>query len=131
MEFYSVEVQDVSFPDFELLLSGVAYEGAEIIEGKIVELMNEPKSGDTYKHRDGTVREASAAGEAPGINSKDLVGSFDVIELSMLEAQVNTDVEHGNILQEKRDRPFTDPAIEKAMPEIIELIENRIEDEWR
>ncbi len=131
MDFYLVETQDVSFPGFSLLLSGIAYEGAEIIHGKIVELMKEPKTGNPYKHRDGTVREASAEGEAPGIDSEDLVTSFDVIELSMSEAQINTDIFYANILQEKRDRFFTDPAIELAMPEIEELIGNRIEDEWQ
>lgn len=131
MDFYSVETRDVSFPGFGLLLSGIAYEGAEIIRGKIVELMKEPKTGNPYKHRDGTVREASAEGEAPGINSEDLVGSFDVIELSMTEAQINTDIFYGNILQEKRERLFTDPAVELAMPEIVEKIEDRIEQEWR
>lgn len=128
---FIVEVKFSGFVDMDAILEGVAYECAEIIEDKIVELMKQPKHGKPYKHRDGIKRPASAVGEAPGIDSEDLVGSFDVIALSMHEAQINTDVEHGNILQEKRDRPFTEPAIELAVPEIIELIEKRVEDEWR
>lgn len=129
--YFSIEAEFEPFPDIDLVLSGVAYEGAEIIHEKIVDLMNEPKTGRPYKHKDGSVRPASDEGEAPGINSKDLVGSFDVIELSALAAQIYSDIEHGHILEEKRNRPFTEPAIEAALPKITELIENRIEDEWR
>lgn len=119
------------FLSLDDVLSGVALESAEIVETKIVELMKEPKSGNPYKHIDGSIRPASAEGEAPGINSEDLIGSFDVIALSSLEAQINSDVEHGTILQEKRNRPFTDPAIERAMPEIEDLIGDRVEERWR
>lgn len=128
---FIVEVKFPGFVDLDEVLAGVAYEGAEIIEKKIVGLMHEPKHGNPYKHRDGTIRPASAVGEAPGIDSMDLVGSFDVIALSTLEAQIYSDIEYGNILQEKRDRPFTEPAVEAAMPEIVELIENRVEEKWR
>ncbi|MET0754057.1 MAG: hypothetical protein ABWZ66_11815 [Pyrinomonadaceae bacterium] len=129
MEFLA-EVRFEPFPDIELVLAGVAYEGAEVIHEKIRGLMEAPKTGNDYKHVDGTIRPASAIGEAPGINSKDLVGSFDVIQLDMLSAQIYSDIHYGNILQEKRDRPYTEPAIELAMPEIITLIENRIESGW-
>ncbi|HEY0428993.1 MAG TPA: hypothetical protein VGC76_14525 [Pyrinomonadaceae bacterium] len=133
MSFFSAEVQFNPFAvvDVDVMLAGVAYEGAEIIHEKIVGLMNEPKHGNPYKHRDNTVRPASEEGEAPGINSKDLVGSFDVIALSMDEAQINSDIDYGNILQEKRDRPFTEPAVELAIPEIAEKVEGRMEEEWR
>ena len=111
-------------------LSGEALKGAETIQEKIVELMNEPKHGNEYKHKDNTVRPASAAGEAPGIDSKDFVDSFESIELSLLEAEVNSDVEYGNFLQEERERFFTEPAIERALPEIVESVEDKIETEW-
>lgn len=128
---FTLQADFEPFPDIDRILSGLAEEGAEIIHKNIVDSMNEPKSGNPYKHKDGSVREASAEGESPGVDSKDLVGSFDVIALSTLEAQINSDIEYGNILQEKRSRPFTEPAVEKAMPEITDLIEDRFETEWR
>ncbi len=130
MEF-SVEVKFEPFIDIDDVLSGVAVEGAEIIESKIKGLMQEPKSGKPYKHRDGGVRPASSEGEAPGIDSTELVNSFEIVALSAMEAEINSDVEHGAILQEKRNRPFTEPAIEQAMPEIVDLIEERIEQGWQ
>lgn len=128
---FSAEVRFEPFLDIDDALEGVTLEGAEIIQEKIVELMNEPKSGNPYKHKDGSVRPASAVGEAPGIDSRELVDSFEAVALSTLEAEVTSEVEHGSILQEKRGRPFTEPAIEKAEPEIVELIGDRIEQRWR
>src|SRR3954471_23243003 len=122
-----VEAKFDPFIDIEKILEGAAFEGAEIIEGNIRALMNEPKTGTPYRHVDGTVRNASAEGEAPGINSKDLVGSFDVIELSLLEAQIYSeiaDLGYGAILEEKRSRQFTEPAIELSEPEIEKLVED-------
>jgi len=57
MDFF-VEVRFEPFLDIDDVLSGAAEEGAEIIREKIVELMNEPKSGNPYKHKDGGVRPA-------------------------------------------------------------------------
>ena len=135
---FLLEAKFSPFLDFEDVLSGVALEGAEIIETKIGELMREPKTGKPYRHQDGTVRPASAAGEAPGIDSKDFVGSFEAIALSTVEAQLYSEIGdsdsingYGGVLEDYKNRPFTEPAIERAMPEIIDLIEKRIESEWR
>lgn len=48
-----VEVKFEPFADIDLVLAGVAYEGAEIIHENIVDSMNEAKHGRPYKHLDG------------------------------------------------------------------------------
>lgn len=69
--------------------------GAAYIEGQIRALMEEPKSGRMYgKHR------ASAPGEAPAVESNNLIGSITVIKLeSALEAIIGTPVEYGLYLE--------------------------------
>lgn len=126
-----VEVPFNPFVDIGQVLSGVPYEGAEIIEGNIRKLMELPKHGNPYKHQDGTVRPASAEGEAAGIDSKDLVGSYESIELSLVEAYVYSeiaDIGHGGYLEEKRDRPVTMPAVEMSEPEIEKLVKERLKE---
>lgn len=116
---------------FDDATAGTMLDGAEMIVEKIVELMHEPKHGNPYKHKDGTVRNASAEGEAPGIDSEDLVGGFDVIEVTILEAQVNNDVEHGRILQDYFNRPFVGPASDAVEGKIIALVQKTAEEKWR
>lgn len=131
MDGLQVYVRFDPFLSFDEMLGGTMETAADYIVDEMLELMREPKSGRPYKHKDGAVRPASAEGEAPGIDSGDFSGGFDVISLSLLESQINNDVAHGYILEEKRNRLFTEPAIENAMPRIVDLIEETIEQKWR
>lgn len=119
--------EPVSLSDIQ---DGLAFEASEIIHQNIVDSMNEPKHGKPYKHQDGSIRPASAEGEAPGIDSKDLVGSFDVIAVSATEGQIYSDIAYLEFL-EARNRPTIQPAIDKAEPEIAELVKKKVEEKWR
>lgn len=128
---FSIEVKFSPFADIDSVLSGVAFEAVGIINEKISDLMLAPKTGRTYRRNNGTTYTASDTGEAPAVKESQLINSFEEIALSTLEAQLESEVEYGDILQEKRDRPFTEPAVKEAMPEITELVEDRIQRAWR
>jgi len=124
------------FDDPDVLMIGVMDESAELVIDHIEKLMKKPKTGRFY----GTHR-ASAPGEAPAITGDSppkthLIDLFDVQNVDSLSAMVVNELgvegegHYGYILQEHRNRPFSEEAVENAWPEIEELIEDRI-DRWQ
>lgn len=128
---FTVAIEYEPFPDLEEVLSGFPLEAANLIGERIVDLMHEPKSGNTYTSRKtGKPHQASAPGEAPAVETTNLVDSFQTEELEDLSAELFSEVIYGAILEDKRDRPFSEPAIERALPDIEEDIFERIESGW-
>lgn len=128
---FSVTTKYDPFPDLETVLSGFPLEAANIVGEKIVDLMHEPKSGKTYKSRKtGKQHTASAPGEAPAIDTENLVSSFQSNDLRDLTAELFSEVAYGAILEDKHNRAFSEPAIDLALPKIETNVLQRIEDAW-
>lgn len=128
---FTVAIEYEPFPDLADALSGFPFEAANIIGERIVDLMHEPKSGRIYKSRKtGKEHQASAPGEAPAIDTENLVNSFEPEQLEDLTAELFSEVFYGAILEDKRDRPFSEPAIERALPDIEEDVLERFENAW-
>lgn len=93
-----------------------------------IELMQMPKSGRTYK-RGSKSHQASAPGEAPAIDTGNLVNSIEVKHPKKLLATVGpSDVEYAAVLEFGSEdgkiaaRPFMSPAAEKARPKFIQAL---------
>jgi hypothetical protein len=72
----------------------------------------EPKSGNV-RRSDGHI--ASARGEAPAVDTGFLTNSILTEMTGPLEGLVTVGAEYGFFLEEMLDRPFVEPAIDKAI----------------
>lgn len=69
--------------------------------GQVQKSMQPPKSGEVYgNHR------ASAPGEAPAIDSSQLVNSIQFVKTGRLTGKVFTNVKYAEILEVQKNRPF-------------------------
>lgn len=96
--------------------------------------MAEPKSGRLYprgRDADGEIsyHQASAAGEAPAIDSGHLVNSVSIAELSTLEAVVGTNIEYAAYLEHGTRRMAARPAWEPAAERAGQTLESLLTEE--
>lgn len=82
------------------------------IEREMKESMAAPKHG-AIRRRDG--HQASAKGEAPAIDTGFLLNSIQTEMQSPTFGLVTVSAEYGWILDTLRERPFVEPAIDKAI----------------
>jgi HK97 gp10 family phage protein len=99
----------------------VVRETAQAIAMEAQASMRGPKSGRLYgEHR------ASAPGEAPAIQSGELVGSVRPEMVGEQEAIVGADADYVGMLEygtlEMAARPFMTPAAERARPKFTEAM---------
>lgn len=84
--------------------------------------MHAPKSGEVYQ-RGEKYHRASAPGEAPAVDTGNLVGSLDQVMQTPLRgvlfvtAEYAPGLEYGTVNMEPR--PFMTPAAERARPEFL------------
>lgn len=99
------------------------------IEAGAKQSMKGPKSGATYK-RGSKSHQASAPGEAPAIDTGNLVNSIQT-DVQGLRAEVGTAVEYALYLEygtsKMAARPFLGPAAEAVRPSLIQAMESLLE----
>lgn len=106
------------------LIDGIEADAAPIIkevtfgiETEMKLSMAEPKTGNVYV-RKGRVHRASAKGEAPAVDYGFLLNSIKADMRSPLQGVVSIGAEYGYILDQLKDRPFVEPAIEKTLERV-------------
>lgn len=96
----------------------VVVKTAATIEAEAKISMTGKKSGRIYRVRGGIEHQASAPGEAPAVETANLITSIAVVQESDLRAIVGTSVEYGLHLEfgtsRMGPRPWLGPAFEKA-----------------
>lgn len=96
-------------------------EVAFAIEAEMKLLMTGPKSGREYRQKGGIIHQASAPGEAPAVDTSNLIGSIDTRIISDSEAVISIPVEYAEALEfgaPKRGlapRPFVRPAVDGVL----------------
>ncbi len=75
----------------------------------------------------GKVSIASAEGEAPATDTAKLVNSIKLIPREGLNAEVLADAKYSSILEEDRNRPFMQPAVDKEVPKMVSNIDKILE----
>lgn len=73
------------------------------------------------------IRQASASGEAPATDTGLLVNSIKARRVGRLDAEVTAGAEYAEILEERRNRPFFGPAVEKVEGRVEEIVRQAIE----
>jgi hypothetical protein len=105
---------------------------AQDIRSDITEQMQGPKSGRVYARSGGKSHQASAPGEAPAVDFGALVGSVQVEQTSMLNANVYSNMEYAPLLEfgtmHMAARPAWIPAAERAFPPFVEAFKQLIMD---
>lgn len=69
---------------------------------------------------------ASAEGEAPANDLGGLANSIQASRKSEKETQVNIGKGYGQILEEKRNRPFAKPAVENVIDRIPDIVMDEV-----
>jgi hypothetical protein len=83
---------------------------ASYFRGQVIRSMYAPKTGKTYpKTQQNTPHVSSARGEAPAVDTSNLVRSIELRKLSKLVAKVFTNVEYAPYLESNLDRYFMSP----------------------
>lgn len=86
------------------------------------EMMKEPKTGRVYPKLDGGLHQASAAGEAPAVDTGKLVGSLST-ELKQLTGYVYTETDYSAYLEfgtsQMMKRPYFTPASQLVWPDFV------------
>lgn len=98
--------------------------GVLFLGGQVKAKMAEPKTGRMY----GTHR-ASAPGEAPAVDSSNLIGSITEIFPSTLEGMVGTNVEYAIYLEQGTSRMAARPVWEKTRTESLPTLEQMLDAE--
>jgi hypothetical protein len=96
------------------------------VKERIQESMAEPKSGEVYG-----AHQASAPGEAPAIEDRELVESIEAVKVEAYTWNVQSDAEHAPILEyggvNMEARPFMGPAADATMPEFEESMKRLLD----
>lgn len=94
------------------------------IEARTKALMSGPKSGAFYERPQGKMHQASAPGEAPAIDTGNLINSIQTQMVSTYKGVVFTNAEYAPVLElggaHIAARPFFTPATAAAWPEFVE-----------
>ena len=94
------------------------------IESRTKALMSGPKSGAFYARPQGKMHQASAPGEAPAVDTGNLINSIQVQMVSTFRWMVFTNAEYAPVLElggaHIAARPFFTPATQAAWPEFVE-----------
>jgi phage gpG-like protein len=95
------------------------------IEARAKSSMAGAKSGRVYPHKGGKMHQASAPGEAPAIDTGNLVNSIQV-QVSGFTGIVYTNTEYAPVLEfggaKMAARPFFTPAATEAWPDFLEAM---------
>lgn len=75
------------------------------------------------------VRQASASGEAPANDTSNLVNGIRARRVARLVAETTASAEYAEILEERRNRPFFGPAVEKIEDRIEEIVSQAIDEQ--
>lgn len=108
----------------EKQLSPIVRKIATDIQAEIIRLMQLPKSGVTFKTRGGRSRQRSAPGEAPAIQTGNLVNSVaqGLTFPTPTTAELSIPPEYAQFLEEgtgrMRPRPFAAPAIKTVTDQL-------------
>jgi hypothetical protein len=116
---------DSKFPQLnaeaERLASRAVKHTAERIHRVTAEMMGEPKTGRVYPHGPTGLHQASSPGEAPAIETHQLVNSLKTEYLQPQQGYVYTETEYSVYLEfgtsRMAKRPFFGPAAQIAWPD--------------
>jgi phage gpG-like protein len=94
------------------------------IEGRTKAMMTGPKSGAYYERPNGRTHQASAPGEAPAVDTGNLINSIQTQMTGAMVGVVYTNAEYAPVLEfggaRMAARPFFTPATQAAWPEFLE-----------
>jgi hypothetical protein len=94
---------------------------AHAIEADVKTGMAEPKSGRTYRRKNGKTHQASAPGESPAIDDSNLANSVSVADVGETTKAVGASAEQAIPMElggaHTAPRPFLGPAFERAAPQ--------------
>lgn len=127
----TTKVKFTGFRNPEDVMDGVMLEAADIVIDNIEILMKSGKSGRIYGSH-----QASAEGEAPANWTGKLLSEFESDMIDSTSAIINNSLavegpgNYGYILQEHRNRPIIEPALEMSEKQIDKLIDDRIKLGW-
>ena len=77
-----------------------------------------PKTGRIYKYGN-VLHQASAPGEAPAVDTGNLLNSGFVKRLGVADFGIGFSAEYAGILEEYKDRPFLYPSLEEQEPLLL------------
>lgn len=122
-----VIIQEDRFPEIirgmEIRASQAVRETIFDIEGRSKVLMTGPKSGAYYARPNAKMHQASAPGEAPAVDTGNLINSIQSTLTSPLRGYTYTNTEYAPVLElggvHMAARPFFTPATSAAWPDFL------------
>lgn len=91
-----------------------------------MEVLSGPRSGRSYRKPNGGTYIASAPGEPPAARTSTLMGSFRPLQPDPHTAAIETSVPYAALLENgtgrMAPRPYRQKTIEKAMPQIEQIM---------
>ena len=76
------------------------------------------KTGRVYK-RGNVLHQASAPGEAPAVDTGNLLNSGFVKRMGVADFGIGFSAKYGPILEEYKNRPFVGPSVEEQRPLVL------------
>lgn len=119
-------VRDVSIKKLDKLdgeVNQFVKDAAGVIEGELAIEASKPKSGREYK-RGGGIHIASAPGESPASDYRNLYPSIHSVYPSTLEAIVGTNVPYAPILEaaDGLNRPLWSAVADRSLPTLEKML---------